>query len=405
MAWDEIKTNMTVVGANLQLDEGCIEGSYDTGSLDIGVLAWLDINILLDWQMDPSDVGFSSVTVQMKTSPDNVAWTSYALFNPGEYYCRYIRVLVTVMGDPYHDQRPKLTQFQIQAGESDSRMAQPAVDSSLAAVPANPDLGDRHIITADGTIATCVESDSEEWRYAKPLPFMQAYDTNAGALKTYDGGSWKTDSARDRQFNSFGLGMAATGTAGQIRCGDGTNYFGTAADGEVALTGTARVTKSINISPALMTVGATPATAAIVGIFDVLQFTSVTHDDAHFTWRIPEDWDSSTDFSVYIYWAPTDGNAGNVKWQLDWIALTAENNEVLTGGVTTPTVTDATQALQDELLLTSAMAIGHASVSAEEVIGCRIHRDPGDAADTYGASASLVLIQIEYTANKLGKAT
>ncbi len=195
---------------------------------------------------------------------------------------------------------------------------------------------------------------------------------------------------------------------GTVRLGDqATNYTAFAADGYQTMVGTARVMKEVAISASVATLGASAPGRAIVGNFSVLQFSGVgvIVEEAHFTFHIPRDYASGTDLDVHVHWAPTNANAGNVVWQMDGLALESNNNELLTDAPTSFSVTDATESLADELLESGDMNIPAVGLSPEDTVSIRIYRDPAHASDTYGSDVSLVLVEIKYTADKLGVAT
>jgi len=196
-------------------------------------------------------------------------------------------------------------------------------------------------------------------------------------------------------------------TAGSGQIGDGSNYTNFASDGIQTMVGTARVKKHIVISVENTKLGSSAPTAAIIGNFSVLQFTGVgvTVQSVLTSFHIPPDWTVGTDITVHYHWAPVDGNAGNVLWQMIWDAVASDVNEVISDAGTPTSVVDATQTLQDELLESGNMTISGASLALEDTIGMTIFRDPADALDTYGSSASLVFIEISYISDKLGEAT
>lgn len=159
--------------------------------------------------------------------------------------------------------------------------------------------------------------------------------------------------------------------------------------------------KTIVVQTEMARLGATPPTATIISNYMVLQFAgagAVTHI-IYTSIHVPQDWIPGTDIKIHFHWAPTDGNAGNVKWQITWSALASNVNEVLTDAGTSTFVIDATEALQDELLKTDDMTIAGASLAIEDIIGVKIFRDPTDGADTYGSTASLVNVEFVYAAN------
>jgi len=87
------------------------------------------------------------------------------------------------------------------------------------------------------------------------------------------------------------------------------------------------------------------------------------------------------------------------------VCLASNNGELLTAGTTSLSVVDSTNSTQDELLESGDMTISGAGCAFEDVIGLRIYRDPADGSDTYVSDASLVLVEINYIADKLGEAT
>jgi hypothetical protein len=220
-----------------------------------------------------------------------------------------------------------------------------------------------------------------------------------------------TDTSNDS--GSFGVADAQikidyTGVTHIGGVNAGTNEAQFAADGELNLAGTARVTKKITLKATAARIpGGAPPGQTNVGNYAVLQYAGigVIVEQAFFTTGIPNGWAVGTDWTVHVHWAPVNANAGDVKWQIDWVSLASENNEVLTAGVTSTSVVDSTQTLQDELLKSGEMTISGASLAAEDIVSIRLYRDPADGADTYGFDASFVEMDIEFILDKLGTAT
>ena len=182
-----------------------------------------------------------------------------------------------------------------------------------------------------------------------------------------------------------------------------TNYTQISATGVLTMAGTARVKKEIQVTAEDFRKGASSPTAAIIGNYAVLQFAGVaTTQSVNTTFHLPDDMDLSEDLTVHVHWAPSNANAGNVKWQITWDATASENGELISDAGATITVIDATQTTQDELLETADMTIPAASLAAEDTIGITLFRDPTDGDDTYGSAASFVLVEFGYIANKLG---
>ena len=216
------------------------------------------------------------------------------------------------------------------------------------------------------------------------------------------------DSGIDLTLKTSNTDRVRITSAGETRIGDGgtTNYAQFAVDGELTLYGTARVTKEIQIKAEGLKLGATAPTQAVIGNFSVLQFAGAgTTDTVYTSFHIPTDWATGTDVNVHVHWAPVNANAGNVLWQMTWDAIASEADELISGAGITISIIDATQTRQDELLESGDMTISGGSLTAEDTIGIRIFRDPTAGTDTYASAASLVIVEISYTADKLGVAT
>lgn len=180
-------------------------------------------------------------------------------------------------------------------------------------------------------------------------------------------------------------------------------------DGVIALVGdisnALQVKKHIEIKPETVKLGAPGPTEAVIGNFPVLQFTTAEIESIYTSFHIPIDWHIGTNINIQIYWAPVDGNAGTVVWQMNWDAVAVEANEVISNIGTSAFILDDTQLLQDELLESGSMTISGADLASEDTIGITIFRDPDHPLDDYESSASLVQIEVEYTSDKLGEAT
>lgn len=190
---------------------------------------------------------------------------------------------------------------------------------------------------------------------------------------------------------------------GTARLGDSTtNYLAVSATGVITLVGTARVIRSIKLFATISKPAATAPTEVIIGDFLTLQYSNAGPlESAKFLFHIPEDWAQGTDMEAHIHWAPATGAGGNVKWDINYTALASEANEVLTAAGVAITITDATQALQDELLQSPNMTLTAANIASEDTIGLTLSRD-NTVGGNYGAAASFVLIEIEYISDRLG---
>ncbi len=145
-----------------------------------------------------------------------------------------------------------------------------------------------------------------------------------------------------------------------------------------------------------------PAEVAI-GNFSVLQFTTSSTQSVYTSFHIPTDWETGTDVDVYVHWAPVNTSSGTVVWQMTYDAVASEAGEVISNAGTTIYIADDTQNIQDELLESGNMTISGTNLALEDTIGMTFFRDPSHGSDDYASAASLVLIEIEYTSDKLGE--
>lgn len=188
--------------------------------------------------------------------------------------------------------------------------------------------------------------------------------------------------------------------------GDGgtTNYLQIAADGTLTLVGAARADLHLFLQASSGNkAGVQDPSSALVGEFAVEQFSQAVTQNLYFTWHVPTNWASTTDVSLHIHWSPVNANVGNVVWDLDYLSLASENNELLTAATTDLTITDSTQTTQDELLMTGDLTIVAANLAINDTVSLHLSRDTGDGADNYGSAASFVGLAIEYTIKGLGE--
>ena len=199
-------------------------------------------------------------------------------------------------------------------------------------------------------------------------------------------------------------------TVKSANIGDGgvTDYLEVVSDGFVTLKGAARASIDHEFEPSNLKLPASnfPGTATI-GLTPVFQFNAASDEEVFGAFEIEHAYSNGTDLRAHFHWAPTDGNAGNVTWGIEWHATTPNNNQVLTEATTTQIVVDATESLQDEVLLTGDITISGAGITSEMTFHFRIFRDAdaseGGASDNYGADASLVHFDIEIMTDGFGK--
>jgi len=218
VAWDETKTNMTVVGADLQLDAGEIVGSYDTGSQDKGSVQWWYIEVECKVEESPAATGHSSWKIEINTSTDNVLWDGWQLYHEAEYYCRYYKLRVTVEGDPPTAQRPKLTRLEdcARAAALPTRPA-PVIEERNAPTGSET-RGDRYVVGTGGGdfagydewIVECEDGSTPSWRFAKPVEGTKIWFQDVNTTYLYDENSnWVVeDSRKTSPFRQTMMGQA-----------------------------------------------------------------------------------------------------------------------------------------------------------------------------------------------------
>jgi len=186
--------------------------------------------------------------------------------------------------------------------------------------------------------------------------------------------------------------------------GDGgtTNYAAFAADGELTLHGTARVTK-IALMQWYTTTGGSSAENYIYGS----ALDAATDEFVYWTGYVPLDIVAGTDIALKYRWvnkvAVSGGGDVVVQWDGDYNY--AGSSGVLGApkvlDVWATTITDPTpvQTIYEE----SATL---ANLTAGDFLSFRLRRDADAGADTYGSDVMVfVNAYIEYTADKLGEAT
>jgi hypothetical protein len=151
--------------------------------------------------------------------------------------------------------------------------------------------------------------------------------------------------------------LLTTAASPQIRIlGDGTvligdlstNYSEFKPDGEWRAYGTAKVKKHVHLPLNDFLPGAQAPTANTIGHYSGYNYSQAVTQTATTVFHVPEDWDKVSDMLIHVHWAPTDGAAGDVVWDVDYKSTASEANEVLTGTQRSLTTTDSTQSLQDE---------------------------------------------------------
>ena len=191
-----------------------------------------------------------------------------------------------------------------------------------------------------------------------------------------------------------------------FKIGDGVNFSRVEADGTLVFKGDATVYNDINISgQALGTGAAAPATVDIASsTIKAYAFNgnTATVDELHGTVEILHDYKEGSDIVPHVHWSPATNDAGNVKWQLEYIWI---NREGTSGASTTISVVTAAGGTAWVGHISSFPAISGVGMEMGSRFMFRIFRDPADAADTYGFDAVLLDAGVHYERDTVGSRT
>lgn len=127
--------------------------------------------------------------------------------------------------------------------------------------------------------------------------------------------------------------------------------------------------------------------------------TGATINDVYGGTEILHDWKEGTNIDFHVHWMPTTTDAGNVKWQLEYVW--ADVNGVL-GATTTVSVVQAAGGTAWKHLRADIAAITGTGFHIGSHFLFRLFRDPADAADTYAHDAALLSVGIHYQIDTLG---
>lgn len=202
----------------------------------------------------------------------------------------------------------------------------------------------------------------------------------------------------------------STPNLGATTIGDGgvTHYLAIAADGEIVLHGTARVTRHIYISPAILKLPAAnyPSTG-LVGLFPTLDYDAGATDESAYTEvEVPFRWDSSTDIEVEIAWTYEGSqDDGFVVWGIEYKGVKA--GEAVTGAGTSITQKSAGTHTTGQMVRTTfSTKVLHGNIEADDDLGVRVYRHSSDGAnDTLAVDAKLINVHLHMIMNKLGQPT
>ena len=185
-----------------------------------------------------------------------------------------------------------------------------------------------------------------------------------------------------------------------------TNYTAFATDGLMTMAGTARVKKEFTIPLSDFNPGATGPTPALCGLFPAQSFG--IDEDMHTSFEIPSDCDTSVDVKIEIYWAINEAyatNSGEVQWQAEYRSV-AVGESVDNGGATSVVDSgDINIPATAYTLAKTELTISAASISQDDLVAINLARIDIDTGTDPTAEPCVVMVNLEYTSNKLGEAT
>lgn len=201
---------------------------------------------------------------------------------------------------------------------------------------------------------------------------------------------------------------AAPTFAGLAQVGDAVNKFTVAADGELALAGTARVHRHHYVHAEMFkkVVGGSPPGDSLEGMFGTLDFDDAAMEQVYATLNIPYRWAVGTDIEAHAVWL-IDANAADagkfVRWGIEYRAVAI--GEAVAGATVSITEDQAgLNNIQGKRIDTVfGTKILGTNLATHDQLGLRAYRDATN--DDYPDDARLIGLHVIFTMDKLGKAT
>lgn len=177
-------------------------------------------------------------------------------------------------------------------------------------------------------------------------------------------------------------------------------------DGLLTMVGGARVINHVIIhAGSFKLAGANQAAIGIDGLFITYDFVHNAMKEIWGSQFVPYRWDNTTDISAHLDWfTDADGTGGDVVWGLDYLGR-ADNEEA--GAAAAASITQAFTGAGPGLIQRSEFTtkILKTNIAADDLLGVRIWRDTGDAADTLALTARFLALHLHFIRDKIGKPT
>lgn len=116
--------------------------------------------------------------------------------------------------------------------------------------------------------------------------------------------------------------------------------------------------------------------------------------------QLPHTYKAGTDVEAHIHWSPTDANANDVVWGLEYTLSPIE--EVFSTTTTVATATVSTDSTDNKHHYDPLATITGTTLEESDVIIFRIYRDADNGADDYAADACLIEFDLHYQKDKAG---
>lgn len=124
---------------------------------------------------------------------------------------------------------------------------------------------------------------------------------------------------------------------------------------------------------------------------------NATTESLHGAAEILHGYLEGSDIYFHVHWMPTNTDAGNVKWQLEY--SWQQVNETFANPTIIDVVDDASGTAWDHQLAPFA-AIDGTGMGVNSAVQFRLFRDPSE--DTYGSDAALIQVGIHYQIDVYG---
>lgn len=125
-----------------------------------------------------------------------------------------------------------------------------------------------------------------------------------------------------------------------------------------------------------------------------------SENQVYFQVQLPHAWKEGSNIRPHVHWQPVDGNAGAVRWGLEYTM--ANINEVFPNTTIIYGTSDAFTGAEDTQFLTSLGEIDMTGMRISCMINCRLFRNSSHTEDTYASGAGFLEIDFHHQIDSLG---